>query len=87
MARRKRTRGGKRPRAGRPPLDTVKIQTSIGRDDYAKLVRIAKKAGLVHRKGGKPFLGSAISIVLSGVKTEEPDYLKTAKEIANPRKG
>lgn len=73
--------GGKRARAGRHPIKTIRIWVTVQRETAAILLRLAKSSGLVKRKGGKPFLGTVVDELASKVATPEPEYLKLAREV------
>jgi hypothetical protein len=72
--------GGVRPGAGRIPNTNVKFKVTVTRETAAILERIAKAKGLVRRRGAPPFLGAAVDDLAKLAQTDEPAYLKAARE-------
>lgn len=77
--------GGARPGAGRPCKSTVSVRVSIKQDTIVILERLAKSKGLVKRTGATPFLGSVIDELAAKEPTQEPEYLRLAREIRERR--
>lgn len=65
---------------GRPPLGMERIRCTVNRVTLAKLNRLAKKWGFQKRNGSPSSIGRVVEKILETVETEEPEYLKLARE-------
>lgn len=79
-ARKKKSWGGKRDGAGRQPSPTVRLRVTVQRATAAILERMARAKGLCRRIGAPPFLGAAVDDLAALANTQEPEYLKIARE-------
>lgn len=78
----KKSWGGKRKGAGRPIADTVELFVTVRTATAAKLARKGNEMGLCKsRGGGRPFIGAVVDHLAESLETQEPEYLRIAREL------
>lgn len=70
--------GGRREGAGAPTRDSARVRFTLLNPTRVKLERLAKAKGFFVNR--QPDVGKMIDELVAGLPTEEPEYLKLARE-------
>ena len=66
--------GGRRPGAGRPPMNLCRFRVSCKQETRAKMLRFAKAHGI---KAERP--GILLDAIMASLDLPEPEYLRLAR--------